>query len=94
MTALTFVGLIFDVVGVGILFIYTSTKTIEAEFSYKLVREFTDETVEWLESYSFEEHKERLEFARRGVAKNRRRARGGLVLVMVGFILQAVAVLL
>ena len=40
----------------------------------------------------FEEHLERLERSRTRVAKNRRRGRYGLVLVIVGFVLQGVAI--
>ena len=53
-------GLLLDILGVALLFIYTSTRTIEAELSYKIVRELTDEGGEGLQPYSFQEHLKRL----------------------------------
>ena len=83
--------MLLDILGGGVLFVYTSTEKIEAELSYKLVREFTDEDGEWLHPFSFEEHMGRLERARTFVVRNRRRARAGLMLVGAGFLLQGVA---
>ena len=65
-------GLLLDILGVALLFVYTSTRTIEAELGYKIAQDFTDEGGEWLQPYSFQEHVERLERTRTHVAKNRR----------------------
>ena len=85
-------GLSLDILGVGILLFCTSISKIEAELTYKVVRAFTDEGGEWSQPYSFEEHLERLERSRTRVTKNRRRGWYGLVLVIVGFVLQGVAI--
>ena len=90
-TILGTAGLLLDILGVALLLAYTSMRTIEAELSYKMVLESTDEGGEWLQPYSFKEHMARLERTRIRVAKNRRRARFGLGCVGVGFALQAVA---
>ena len=85
------VGLLLDILGVALLFVYTSTRKIEAELSYKVVQGLTDEGGEWPHSFSYEEHMERLERTRIIVAKNRGCARLGLGCVGVGFALQGVA---
>lgn len=85
------VGLVLDIVGVSILYVYASTEKIETELSYHLMSEFTTDGEEWLHPYSRQEHKERLEGMRTLVAKNRQRLQSGLMFVIVGFTLQAVA---
>lgn len=87
-TSIGTIGLFLDIVGVIWLFFCTSTKRIEAEISYGLIREVTDEDAEWPERFSFEEHLSKLEVLRLAVERNRRNARCALGLVVFGFLLQ------
>lgn len=86
----TRIGLTMDIVGVLILFVCTSTRRIEAEIVYEAMRDITDETVEWGHSYSFQEHKRRMENSYRSIRRNRRFGRFGLILITMGFLLQLI----
>ena len=72
---LTGMGLVLDIIGVGLLFFATSSKHLEAELSYKLVVAFTDEGGEWLQPYSFEEHKRSLAALEQQIRRNQMRQR-------------------
>ena len=89
-TIVTGIGLVFDIIGVGVLFFTTSTKHLEAELSFKLATAFTDEGGEWLQPYSFEEHKRSLSIVKKRIRCNQLYQRSGLGLIVWGFILQAV----
>lgn len=85
-------GLLLDILGVVMLYVATSTEKIEAELSYKIMRDLTPgKGEEWVFPYSFQEHEDRLERARYLVITNRRRGRCAVVLVGVGFLLQGIA---
>ena len=83
-------GLLLDIIGVAWLYLCTSTKRIEAELSYKLIRASTDEDGEWLESISFQEHLSKLDMLQLSIKRNRRNARTALGLILLGFVLQLV----
>ena len=91
-TLLGTIGLSLDIIGVIWLFFCTSTKRIEAEVGYGLLREFTDEGSEWLESISFKDHLSNLGRLRLAVKRNRRNARLALGLVVAGFVVQLAGV--
>ncbi|WP_423918553.1 hypothetical protein [Candidatus Poriferisodalis sp.] len=84
-------GLVLGVVGVILLYITTSQNKIEAELSYKIVREFTEPDGESLHPFTRDEHERRLERSRRRIASNDRRRQFGLGLVALGIIAQGVA---
>ena len=90
---LTAIGLIMDIAGAFAVFICTSVNKIEAEISYKLVTHFTDESQEWAHDVSFEEHKREVTWLRKMLKRNRRGLRSGIILVILGFFFQLIAVL-
>lgn len=87
-TILTISGLSLDIVGVVILFIASSTKRIEAEISYRSMKVFVHEAVEWDES--LEAARRSLPRLNRSVQRNRRALRSGLVMIVIGFVLQLI----
>ena len=89
------VGLLLDILGVAILFFKTSPRHIEAHISVRMLEDFTpSENEEWIHPYSREEHLRRLSEAQRKVAQTQMWTRGALGLIVVGFALQAVALIL
>ena len=87
---LTISGLSLDIVGVVILFIASSTKRIEAEISYRSMKVFMQEAVEWEWSESLETARRSLPRLKRSVQRNRRALRLGLVMIVIGFVLQLI----
>lgn len=86
------VGLSLDVAGVVILWLKTTTRHIEAEISLNLVESITprpDE--EWGHRISPAEHYRRLEATRSRVKRTRSWVKVGLGLILVGFVLQGIA---
>ena len=81
-------GLLLDIGGVCLLFLTTSARRVEAEIAFNILRETTDKTVEWNESYSSEEHKRGVANAGHRVRRNIHWARFGLALIVTGFSLQ------
>ena len=89
------VGLLFDILGVVILFVKTSPRHIEAYISVRILEGFTPgENEEWLHPYSYEEHQRRLSEAQRRLVQTQMWTRGALGLIIAGFALQAVALIL
>lgn len=85
-------GLLIDVAGVVVLWLKTSTRDIEAEISLGLVEAATPgPREEWVHRISPEEHHRRLENSRRRVRRTRRWVKVGLGLILVGFVLQGIA---
>ena len=93
-TIATGIGLVFDIIGVGVLFITTSTRKLEAELAFKTVAAFTNEGEEWVQPYSLEEHKRSLAVAEERVRRNQLLQRSGLGLIVLGFMLQALGLFL
>ena len=88
-------GLLLDILGVAILFGKTSPRHIEAYISVRMLEEFTPgENEEWMHPYSYEEHLRRLSEAQRRVAQTQIWTRVALGLIVVGFVLQAVALII
>lgn len=87
------IGLVMDIVGIVFLFFCTSTKKIEAELSYNIVKSVTDEAQgrEWLSSISYPEHQSQVASLGRRIRRNRRWAQFGIVLILIGFIFQLFA---
>ena len=84
------IGLAMDVLGVFVLFICTTTKKIEKELVYGILRDTTDRIVEWTESYSFQEHERKVSELKISVRRNRRFAKISLILLVAGFIFQLI----
>ena len=76
------------------MFCTTSVKNLEAELSYALVSEFTDEGAEWLDSSSFQEHKTKLAATKKRIWRNWLKQRIGLGLIVLGFGLQLIGILI
>lgn len=93
-TVVTGIGLVFDIIGVGVLFITTSTRKLEAELAFKTVTAFTNEDEEWVQPYSFEEHKRSLAIVEERVRRNQLLKKSGLGLIVLGFMLQALELFL
>ena len=89
------IGLVMDILGILFLFFCTSTKRIEAEISYNMIKGFTDEAKgrEWVSSISYHEHQSQVAALGRKIGRNRRWVRFGIVLVFFGFLLQLLATL-
>lgn len=83
------IGLSLDIVGVIVIFLYTSTKRIEAEIGYRLAQDTLERVIEW--DKEVDEWKEEMPKLKKSVDRTRRRTRGGLLLVIAGFFLQLVA---
>ena len=84
-------GLVLDMIGVVVLFFCASTKKIEAEISYGILKHFTDKAGEWVHSFSYEEHQRGMARLCKSIRRNRIGLKSGLVLIIVGFLLQLIA---
>ena len=85
-------GLGMDMAGIIVLFFKTSPGHIEADISVRLVEAFTPGPgEEWLHSISPAEHQRELKASRRRVMRTHLWLRVGLVLILLGFTCQAVA---
>ena len=93
-TIVTGIGLVMNIIGVGILFVTTSSRKLEAELAFNLVKDCTNEGEEWLQPYSFEEHKRSLAIAEQRIRHNYRWQWSGLGLVILGVILQGLGLFL
>ena len=82
-SVVTLVGLVFDIVGVGMLFYSTSTRRIESEILFPAFLEFSQR-----------DEKEQRELARWGnqIRRNIRMQRVALLSIIFGFVLQAAGV--
>lgn len=90
MDELVSAGLVFDIIGVVVLFGCTVTKNIEAEISYGIWREGLNMGGEW-DTGEFEQHQKGLARLFKRVERNRRGARLGLALIVIGFCYQLLA---
>ncbi len=90
-TIVTLIGLLFDLVGVGMLFCSTLRKHIEAAITFDLVKSTTPkEGEQWLMPISREEHMRGLLHAERRIKRNRRLQGVALASIIFGFGLQAI----
>ena len=87
-------GLVLDIIGVGVLFVTTSSRKLEAEMVFKSLAAFTNDGEEWVHPYSFEEHKRSLAIAEESIRRNQQWQKFGLGLIILGFILQALGLYL
>ena len=87
----TGIGLLLDIIGVIFLFISTKTKKIEAEFSHNIISHTLSRTIEW--SQEWEDANEAMPRLRKKIERNRKFTTTGLILIIIGFILQFFAIL-
>ena len=84
-------GLLLDIIGVGMLFYTSSFKRISQEYIYESLLPGVKEPQEqYLPPEEYKTHKRKVIATGESVRKNHRRNRLGLVLVSVGFFLQLV----
>lgn len=89
-------GLLLDIIGVWLLFWTSLPRRVEAEIAVRIMSKLTEDFRggEWVHPYSFEEHKQRLAKAEQTVRRNTHMSRFALLLILVGFVLQLLAIVL